>query len=81
MAKKKKSKTHKAIERYTEMEIPKCFVDEVCEAKSIYENCDRSTLEKECTRMHAYIMVMESYIEELETKIINEFGNESKRTN
>ena len=69
MAKKKKSKTHKAIERYTEMEIPKCFVDEVCEAKSIYENCDRSTLEKECTRMHAYIVVMASYIEEFETKI------------
>ena len=42
------SKKHKRIERYTEMEIPKCFVDEVCEAKGIYENCDRNTLEKEC---------------------------------
>lgn len=81
MAKKKKSKTHKAIERYTEMEIPKCFVNEVCEAKGIYENCDRSTLEKECTRMHAYIRVMEACIEELECKITNEFGNESKRSN
>lgn len=75
----KKSKKHKFIERYTEMEILKCFVNEVCEAKGIYENCDRSTLEKECTRMHVYISVMEAYIEELETKIINEFGNESKR--
>jgi hypothetical protein len=50
-----KNRKHKFIERYTEMEIPKCFVDEVCEAKGIYENCDRSTLEKECTRMFAYI--------------------------
>lgn len=66
----KKSKKHKAIERYTDIKIPKCFVDEVCEAKGIYENCDRSTLEKECTRMFAYIKVMEGYIDELETKLI-----------
>lgn len=65
-----KNKKHKFIERYTEMEIPKCFADEVCEAKGIYENCDRSTLEKECTRMFAYIKVTEAYIEELETKLI-----------
>lgn len=64
-----KSKKHKRIERYIEMEIPKCFVDEVCEAKGIYENCDRSTLEKECTRMFAYIKVSEAYIDELETKL------------
>lgn len=55
------------------MEIPKCFVDEVCEAKGIYENCDRSTLEKECTRMFAYIKVSEAYIDELECKIIENF--------
>ena len=68
-----KNKKHKFIERYTEMEIPKCFVDEVCEAKGIYENCDRSTLEKECTRMFAYIKVSEAYIEDLECKIIENF--------
>lgn len=66
-----KNKKHKFIERYTEMEIPKCFVDEVCEAKDIYTNCDRSTLERECTRMFAYIKVSEAYIDELECKIIN----------
>ena len=66
-----KNKKHKFIERYTEMEIPKYFVDEVCEAKGIYENCDRSTLERECTRMFAYIKVSEAYIEELECKIIS----------
>lgn len=66
-----KSKKHKAIERYTDMEIPKCIVDEVYEAREIYENCDRSILEKECTRMFAYIKVSEAYIEELECKIIN----------
>ena len=71
MAKKKKSKAHKAIERYTDMNIPKCFVNEVLEAKEVYENCDRSTLERECTRMFAYIKVFEAYIEELECKIIN----------
>lgn len=75
-----KNRKHKFIERYTGVEIPKCFVDEVCEAKCIYENCDRSTLEKECTSMFAYFKVMEAYIEELECKIINAFGNESKRT-
>lgn len=75
-----KNKKHKFIERYTEMEIPICFVDEVCEVREIYENCDRSTLEKECTRLFAYIRVSEAYIDELETKIINEFGNESKRS-
>ena len=67
----KKNKSHKSIERYTGMEIPSCFVKEVCEAKSIYENCDRTTLEKECTRMFAYIKVTEAYIEELESKLIN----------
>lgn len=66
-----KSKKHKAIERYTDMKIPKCFVDEVCEAKEISANCDRSTLERECTRMFAYIKVLEAYIEELECKIIS----------
>lgn len=65
-----KSKKHKAIERYTDMEIPKCFVNDVCEAREIYENCDRSTLEKECTRLFAYIKVSEAYIDELETKLI-----------
>jgi hypothetical protein len=53
------------------MEIPLCFVNDVLEAKGIYENCDRTTLEKECSRMFAYIKVMEAYIEELESKIIN----------
>jgi hypothetical protein len=28
----KKSKKHYAIERYLGTEIPKCFLDEVCEA-------------------------------------------------
>lgn len=65
-----KNKKHKFIERYTEMEIPKCFVNDVCEAKGIYENCDRSALEKECTRMFAYIKVTEAYIDELEAKLI-----------
>ena len=46
------------------MEIPKCFLNEVC------KNCDRSTLERECTRMFAYIKVMEAYIEELELKLV-----------
>lgn len=76
-----KSKKHKRIERYTDMEIPRRFVNKVSEAREIYANCDRSTLEKECTRLFAYIKVMEGYIDELEIKIINEFGNESKRTN
>ena len=67
---KRKSKKHKAIERYTDIEIPKCLVDEVCEAKEIYANCDRSTLEKVCTRLFAYIKVSEAYIDELETKLI-----------
>ena len=67
----KKSKKHKAIERYTDMEIPKFLVDEVCEVKEIYVNCDRSTLERECTRMYAYVKVSEAYIDELECKIIN----------
>ena len=53
------------------MEIPLCFVKEVCEAKCIYENFDRTTLEKECTKMFAYVKVMEAYIEELESKLIN----------
>jgi hypothetical protein len=66
----KKSKKHKRIERYTDMEIPPCFVNEVSEAREIYENCDRSTLEKECTRLFAYIKVSEAYIDELETKLI-----------
>lgn len=66
-----KSKKHKRIERYTDMEIPPCFVNEVSEARDIYENCDRSTLERECTRMFAYIKVSEAYIEELEYKIIS----------
>lgn len=66
-----KSKKHKRIERYTDMKIPPCFVNEVSEAREIYENCDRSTLEKECTRMFAYIKVTEAYIEDLECKIIN----------
>ena len=65
-----KSKKHKRIERYTDTKIPKCFVDEVCEAREIYENCNRSTLEKECTRLFAYIKVSEAYIDELETKLI-----------
>ena len=56
MAQKKKSKAHKAIERYTDMNIPKCFVDEVLEAKDVYENCDRSTLE----RVYANVCVYKS---------------------
>ena len=71
MAKKKKSKAHKALERYLDMPVPKCFLNEVLDAKNIYANCDRSTLEKECTRMFAYIKVSEAYIEELECKIID----------
>ncbi len=67
----KKSKAHKAIEIYTDMKIPKCFVNEVLEAKEIYKNCDRTTLERECTRLFAYIKVSDAYIEELECKIIN----------
>lgn len=67
----KKSKKHKLIERYTDMEIPLCFVKEVCEAKGIYENCDRTTLERECVRMFAYLKVTEAYIEELESKLID----------
>lgn len=30
-----KSKKHKAIERYTDMEIPKFLVDEVCEVDEL----------------------------------------------
>ena len=68
----KKSKKHYAIERYLGMEIPKRFLNEVCEATTVYRNCDRSTLERECARMFAYINVMEAYIEELEGKAITE---------
>jgi hypothetical protein len=64
----KKSKKHYAIERYLGMEIPKIFLNKVCEATTVYRNCDRSTLERECVRMFAYINVMEAYIEELEHK-------------
>ena len=67
----KPCKKRKSIERYTDMEIPQCFVKDVLDAKCIYENCDRTTLEKECTRMFAYIKVTEAYIEELESKLIN----------
>lgn len=42
-------------------------------------NCDRTTLELECTRMFAYMKVSEAYIEELECKIIENFDYESKR--
>lgn len=66
----KKRKRHYSIERYLGMEIPKCFLNEVCEATTVYQNCDRSTLERECTRMFAYINVMEKYIEELELKLV-----------
>ena len=66
---KSKSKRHHSIERYLGMEIPKCFLDEVCEATEIYKNCDRSTLERECSRMFAYIKVTEAYIKELELKL------------
>lgn len=52
------------------MEIPKCFLNEVCEATTQYKNCDRSTLERECARMFAYIKVTEAYIEELELKLV-----------
>ena len=66
-----KSKKHKSIERYTDMEIPRCFVNDVLEAKGIYENCDRTTLERECVKMFAYLKVTEAYIEELESKLID----------
>ena len=65
-----KSKKHKAIEWYTGFKIPHCFVKDIIEAKNTYENWDRSTLEKECTRLFAYIKVSEAYIDELETKLI-----------
>ena len=55
MAKKKKSNAHKALERYLDMPVPKRFLNEVLDAKNIYANCDHSTLERECTRMYAYI--------------------------
>ena len=66
----KKSKRHYSIERYLGMQIPKCFLNEVCEATIVYKNCDRSTLERECARMFAYIKVTEKYIEELELKLV-----------
>lgn len=53
------------------MEIPRCFVNDVLEAKGIYENCDRTTLERECVKMFAYLKVTEAYIEELESKLID----------
>lgn len=65
----KKSKRHYSIEKYLGMEIPKCLLNEVCEATTVYKNCDRSTLERECARMFAYIMVTEKYIEKLEFKL------------
>jgi hypothetical protein len=71
MAKKKKSKAHKALERYLDMPVAKKFLKDVLDAKNVYENCDRTTLERECTRMFAYIEVVEDYIEELECKIIS----------
>ena len=67
----KKSKTHKQLEKYLDMPIPREFFKDVMDAKITFENCDRSTLERECTRMFAYIKVSEAYIEELECKIIN----------
>lgn len=71
MAKKKKNHAHKFLEKYLDMPIPKEFYKEVLDAMDTYRNCDRSTLERECTRMFAYIKVSEAYIEELECKIIN----------
>lgn len=32
----KKSKRHYSIEKYLGMEIPKCFLNEVCEATTVY---------------------------------------------
>lgn len=71
MEKKKKNHSHKFLEKYLDMPIPKEFYKEVLDAKNAYRNCDRTTLERECTRMFAYIKVSEAYIEELECKIIN----------
>ena len=64
----KKSKRHKSIERYIDMEIPFYFVDEVFEMKGIFENCDRTTLERECTRMFAYSKMLEVHIDSLDNK-------------
>ena len=71
MAKKKKIRAHKFLEKYLDMPIPKEFYKEVLDAMNAFRNCDRSTLERECTRMFAYIKVSEAYIEELECKIIS----------
>lgn len=70
MAKKKKSKAHKALERYLDMPVPKRFLNEVLAAMNIYANCDRTALELECTRMFAYMKVSEAYVDELECRII-----------
>lgn len=71
MAKKKKSKAHKALERYLDMPVPKRFLNEVLDAMNIYANCDRTALELECTRMFAYMKVSEAYVDELECRIIS----------
>ena len=52
MAKKDKNRAHKFLEKYLDMPIPKEFYKEVLDAMDTYRNCDRSTLERECTRMH-----------------------------
>lgn len=70
-----KTKRHKALEKYLDMPVLKEDVQELYDMKEFFFNCDRTTLQLLCLRFFAMNNVAERYIEELEGKIIDNFGN------
>lgn len=70
-----KTKRHKKLEKYLDMPVLKEDVQELYDMKEFFFNCDRTTLQLLCLKLYAMNSVAEKYIEELESKIIDNFGN------